>query len=182
LVLAIMLIFGAVVALAIPPAVRNAQLRASTLMVIAQLQFARSYAVANRTESAVQFDTQKNGIAVVMNAQDREQNNTQANPDDNTQTANETITWQAVSTPAGRFRTLPNGIVIKAVNVGTTVGEPTTTGTSSQYVTFSALGQGEESGIILQDDHGIQRIIQVDALTGRCDIVNNENGQITKNQ
>lgn len=183
MVLSIMLILSGVVAVAITPALRNASLRASTLMVIAQLQFARSYAVANQTETAVQFDTQKNGIAVVMNAQQSTQANAPALNDtpDATQGTDASITWQVVTTPAGRFRTLPDGITINAVNVNGTVGASTGTETSAQYITFSPLGQGEAATIVLQDDQGIQRTIQVDALTGRCDIVDNQNGQLTNN-
>ncbi len=181
-VMAVMLIFSGVVAMTITPAVRNARLRASTLTVIAQLQFARSYAVANQTDAAVQFDPQQNGVAVVMNAQNTTHGSTPNDTPDDALDTGGALTWQVVTTPAGRFRKFPDGITINAVNVGTTVGAPTTTGTSSQYITFSALGQGQEASVILQDDQGIQRIIQVDALTGRCDIVNNEDGQITTNQ
>ncbi len=180
-VLAILLIMGGIVALAIPPALCEARLRASTLAVIAQLQFARSYAVANQTEAAVEFDGQDNGSAVVMDAPDRDGNSV----------------WQAVTTPAGRYRSFPDGIAINSVSVNNTGDTPsglvvapvnskpesnkTYSRADAQYVTFSALGQAEAATIVLQDAQGAQRTLQVDALTGRCDVVD-KNGVVSSNQ
>lgn len=188
-VLSIMLILSGIVALAVTPAMRNASLRAGTLMVIAELQFARSYAISNQTETAVQFDNQNHGISVVTNAKNTTQNTTQnTNPaldatPDAAQGSDGSITWQTVSTPAGRYRALPSGTTIKAVDVTAATGAATGAATPEPLISFSPLGQADAATVILQDDQGLQRIIQVNALTGRCDIMDNQNGQIsTKNQ
>lgn len=181
-VLFIMAVMSAVVAASIGPAVAEARLRAATSMMVAQLQYARSYAVISCAPAAVLFDATHHGVTVISATQD----------------TSGSTTWQTVTTQAGRFRPLPDGIVITDISLDDAqlealtpdaanpfteapiiTGVTTSDGTTEdgQYITFTPLGQGEDATITLQDANGKLRIIQVDAITGRCEITTNVNGQ-----
>ena len=149
-VLAIMVILSGVVMATLGPALADARVRASTAQVIAALRYARSHAVSHRTEAAVIFDTERSGISVDERATDAEG----------------VESWQAIGTQGGRFRLLPGGITIAEVTHANTADEDK----DGIAVVFSPSGQGEDARITLRDAGGIQRVIVVDAITGRCEI------------
>ena len=188
----IMVIMCAVIAGEIGPAVTEARLRAVTSMAVSQLQFARSYAITNRTTTAVFFDSATPAIAVLSVA-----------PDSNATTmgtnVSSTTNWLPVTTQAGFYQPLPHGITITDVslnnNTGVTAWSTTPTYTpvettsaapapnrnadEGQLITFSPAGVGEDVSITLRDARGDTRTILVDAITGRCDLANTNNDQTT---
>jgi prepilin-type N-terminal cleavage/methylation domain-containing protein len=205
--LVIMVVMCSVVLAAIEPALEEARLRAVTSMVVGHLQFARSYAISHRTPTAVFFDTTTLGIAVVSAEEATEQTNAQVNATNESSTA-ETATsgtnWQPITTPSGLFQALPTGVTITDVSLsnavlpstGATVSTPQTetytpvemsgvvpfvngNEETGQLITFSALGQGQDASITIQDARGHSRTILVDAITGRCDLANPNNDQTT---
>ena len=151
--LVIMVLMSGVVIASIRPALEDARLRASACMVIAALRYARGYAVSHRTDAAVTFDVERRGVSVQARAQN----------------ADGEETWSVVTTQAGRFRSLPAGVEIVDITRPDTAAVSDTMTT----VTFSTLGQAEDAGIILGDARGHQRIIVVDAITGRCELARN---------
>ena len=158
--LAIMVLMSGVVMVAIEPALEDARLRAATSLVIAQLQYARSYAITNHTDAAVFFDPERHGLSVQARAQ--------TDDSANTDSAN---TWNVVTTQAGRFRTLPEGVNIADISHFDETEQSVSA--NEVDVSFSALGQAEDMRVILRDARGNQRIITVDGVTGRCEIVSN---------
>ncbi len=195
----ILVIMCGVVFAAIEPALQEARLRAATSMAIGQLQFARSYAIANRTSTAVFFDTTRPGMAVMCATASATQTSDQVSAE---QTAARTVAasdtaWIPVTTPAARYQALPGGITMMDVSVNTATASATastaamyspatvtnvtpilnSTGDSGQLIIFSPTGQGEDVSITLQDARGHTRTILLDALTGRCDLANINNDQ-----
>lgn len=164
MVLVIMVLMSGVVAAALAPALADARLRAGTRQVLSALRAARDQAVTQRAPAAVVFDPARPGVAVYTTA-----------TDDTDDTG-----WRPLTTSAGRFRALPAGVTV--ADITRPDGSVLATEDSSQppgagpggenttALTFTALGQGEDAAITLQDAHGQQRVIQVDALTGRADL------------
>jgi len=175
IVLAIMTVLSGVVLASIWPALSEARLRASARTVIAQMNYARSYAITYHSQVAVLFDTGRHGITVAVSAQD--QNGDQV--------------WQPLTTQGGRFRALPEEIKLADITIANTSGGDNSIstgsagtitlpdGTTGQAVIFTALGQGENARITLQEEQRDQaagdadaklhqRVVLVEALTGRC--------------
>ena len=189
-VLAIMVVMSAVVLTAIGPALAEARVRAGARLIVAQLRYARSLAITSRTETAVSYDSTRGGLSVLTQSADADGN----------------ISWQSDTTQAGRFRTLPDEVTVADITLTDPASEVTgpvtvnpftslptvnpftsaPTGNAApdasanrQLITFTALGQGEDARITLKDAQGHQRILQVDALTGRCDFVDANDSQTT---
>ena len=203
--LSIMVIMCGIALPALQPLLEEARLRAVTSMVVGQLQYARSYAIANGTPTAVFFDTTNLGVGVMSAALTSSATNAETDELSAGTNAGSETNWQPVTTPAGRFRVLPTGVTLTDVSLtdvvyaaatgkltssaaSTFTPAPTTsvtplvngTADEGQLITFSALGQGEDARITLQDVHGGTRTILVDALTGRCDLMDiNNNDQTT---
>lgn len=197
--LVIILIMCGVVAVAIEPALEEASLRSATSTAIGQLQFARSYAIAHRTSTAVFFDTTKLGMAVMSATAVTSQTSDDVSAAQTSAPviAGSDTNWQPVTTPAARYQPLPDGITFTDVSLNTATGSATTssnatytpvqmtsatpilngTGDEGQLIIFSPLGQGQDASITLQDARGHTRTILVDALTGRCDLANISNDQ-----
>lgn len=182
--LVIMTLMSGVVMTAIGPALAEARVRAGARMIIAQLRYARSLAVTSRQTVAVSFDNDRHGLSVMTQTTDSSGN----------------ANWQSDTTQAGRFRTLPDevsvaNITLNDTSTGATAGTtgpvivnpfttaPTTSNTASdapatgQMITFTPLGEGEDAQITLRDTDGHERIMQVDAITGRCELVNSNGAQ-----
>jgi len=168
--LAIMTIMSGVVVASMWPALSEARLRSGASMTLGALRYARSYAVTHRTRAAVEFDTRNQGVSVLI-----------PETDDNGDES-----WRVLTTPAGRYRALPDGVFIAQIERPQTaqiaVAPPATADDERETVTFSALGQAEGVRVILEDErkirpeveHGIRRTIQVDAITGRCELVDEQ--------
>jgi len=167
--LVIMVIMSGVVMASMGPALREARLRSGTSMVIGALRYARSYAVTHRTQATVEFDTKDQGVSVLIPETDE----------------NGVESWRVLTTQAGQYRALPEGVAIADVErpqAAQNAEPPAATADSRETVTFSTLGQAEDVRITLEDtskkradgEHGMQRIIQVDAITGRCELVDEQ--------
>lgn len=149
--LSIMTIFSGTVLVAMWPALEEARLCTGTRLVIAALRYARDCAVTQQMTTEVVFDTDRRGVSVQRQVQD----------DAGQQT------WQTITTQAGRFRTLPEGISFQQVSSQGSADE------QNQQITvdFTPLGQAQETTITLHDVKGHQRTIHVDPVTGRCELV-----------
>jgi len=178
-VLFVIALMSGVVAISFRPYLAEARLRSSTSMVIAALRYARSYAIAHRTDAAVAFDIAPPRLSVLAPHTDTTGTELETGTDTS---ADET--WSVVTTEAGRYRSLPDGISI-------TIGHPesldlystgdaatdvtgsaaTGDGTDQETVTFTALGQAEDFSITLHDENDKQRVILVDAITGQCELL-----------
>jgi len=159
--LIIMVIMSGVVMASMWPALSESRLRSSTSMVIGALRYARSYAVTHRTRAAVEFDIVESGVSVLIPETDE-------NGDES---------WRVLTTQAGLYRLLPKGVVITDIERPQTAqnASPSAVETDNrEMLTFSELGQAEDVRITLEDKHGNQRIVQVDAITGRCELVDDE--------
>ncbi|MHB0937620.1 MAG: GspH/FimT family pseudopilin [Armatimonadota bacterium] len=169
--LVIMIVMSGVVMASMWPAMSEARLRSGTSMAIGALRYARSYAVTHRTRTAVEFEfnAEKQGVSVLIPETDESGEES----------------WRVLTTQAGQYRSLPEGIVIAGIERPQTGGsmEPSAAADDGrETVTFSALGQAEDVRIILEDpredrpedERNYQRIIQVDAITGRCELVDDE--------
>ena len=152
-VLVIMMMMTGIVAVSLRPALEEARLRSAARMVIASLRYARSYAISHRTMTAAVVDLDRPGLLV----QARE-NELEGEED-----------WHEITTPAGRFRSLPAGIDIVYVS-GTGVEQDRGEAT----VTFSPLGNSDSASFVLQDPGGRERTIQVDGVTGRCSLADED--------
>lgn len=178
--LVIMVLLSSLVMVAIGPALADARLRTGVRVVLAQLQYARSYAVTKHTETAVLFDKQSRGTSVVTHTL----NTDSTDGTTSTTSTDSTDNWQTVATQEGAFRALPAGMVITDITRAATAaaGDTPDTATATnndetERVTFTALGQGEDVSITLQDAQGKQRIIVVDAMTGRCEVTSEQTEQ-----
>jgi Tfp pilus assembly protein FimT len=152
-VLCVTALLTGMVTVSIAPTLEEARLRAGTRMVIAALQYARSHAVAQQTDAMVRFDRERSGVSVHAHEFD------DAGAE----------RWRAVTTPAGRFRPLPDGVTVARV-----VREEVTPQDEDATVTFTPLGHGEEVGITLRNARGLERVVLVDAVTGRCALAEDE--------
>jgi type II secretion system protein H len=158
-VIFIMVIMSGVVMASLWPALSEARLRSSASMTISALRYARSYAVTHRTEATVQFDTERQGLSVLIQETGEEGEES----------------WRVITSQAGQFRALPGGIEIAEVNRAETTNSSTDESAETEdTVTFSALGQAEDIRITLSDERGNRRIIAVDAITGRCELTSDE--------
>lgn len=146
-VLVLVVLMSAVVVVSMSPALSDARLRSGSRIVVSMLKYARSYAVAHQTQARVAFDRQENGLVVEAVALDEK--------DEKVLTP--------VTTSVGRYRRLPNGVRIVAVD------KP---GTDEQedYVGFTEAGKSETATVVIADAKDRQRRITVDAITGRCEI------------
>jgi len=161
--LVIMTIMSGVVMTSIWPALGDARMRAGAGMVIAALRYARSYAVTHRTETKTSFDTERQGVSVLIPERDEQDEET----------------WRVITTPAGRFRSLPSGVTITVSRPDATGQIPAEVNATDQHenqetITFTALGQAEDARITLDDTRGNSRVIRVDAITGHCELVSEE--------
>ena len=185
-VLTILVALSGVVLASIGPAVKEAKLRATICTVVAQLRYARAYAISHSCQAGVLVDYLNHGTGVVYSSVD----------------ALGVTSWQPVTTQAGRFRTLPEDIAIGTViltdpqsgtqtsttppsSAGPFSATPTLGGaapsgdsnsSNQEVISFSLLGQGDDVQITLQDRAGTMRTISVAALTGQCAIMG-ENGE-----
>ncbi len=156
-VLVIMGVLSGVVVASMVPALAQARLHTGARMVIAALRYARSHAIAQRTDARVLLIRANRQVAVEV-------------PETaETIVPDEVAAWRPLTTPAGRLRTLPMGITFAAVerpDGAEPVEEPT--------VRFTPLGQGETVRIVLEDAKGRQQAVVVDAVTGRCALAEDE--------
>jgi len=151
-VLVIMMMTG-IVAVSLCPALEEARLCSAARMVIASLRYARSYAISHHTRAATVVDLDPPGL--LMQARENELEGEED--------------WHEITTPAGRFRSLPAGIDI--VYVSETGAEQDK---GEATVTFSPLGNSDSASFVLQDPGGRERTIQVDGVTGRCSLADED--------
>jgi len=147
-----MMMMTGIVAVSLRPALEEARLRSGARMVIASLRYARSYAISHHTRAATVVDLDRPGLSV----QAREN---ELDSDD----------WHEVTTPTGRFHSLPAGIEIvyvSGIEAEQDKGEAT--------VTFSPLGNSDSASFVLQDPGGGERTVQVDGVTGRCSLADED--------
>lgn len=159
-VLVILVLLSGAVAISIGASLQEARLRAGARTVIAMLRYARSYAVTHHTETMVEFDSVRHGLAVQVYDADED----------------DTEQWRPLTTSSGIFRQLPDGIAIVDVQMAGSQNGTDQSGTSdvtdmdNPTVTFSALGQASDAMITLRNKKNKQLLISLDALTGRCDL------------
>lgn len=156
--LGIMTVMSGVVLASMWPALSDARLRSSASIILGALRYARSYAVTHRTRAAVEFDTRAQGVSVLI--LETEENGEES--------------WRMLTTPAGRYRALPDGVFIADIERSETeqnAAAPAAGDDGRETVTFTVLGQAEDARVILEDERGNRRIVQVDAITGRCELV-----------
>jgi len=152
-VLVIMMMMTGIVAVSLRPALEEARLRSGTRMVSASLRYARSYAISHHTRAATVVDLDSPGL--LMQARENELEGEEG--------------WHEITTPAGRFRSLPAGIDIVYVS-----GTGAEQDRGEATVTFSPLGNGDSASLVLQDPGGRERTIQVDGVTGRCSLADKD--------
>ena len=152
-VLVIMVMMTGIVAVSLRPALEEARLRSAARMVIASLRSARSYAISHRTMTAAVVDMDHPGLLVQAreNELEGEEN------------------WHEITTPAGRFRSLPAGIDIVYVS-----GTGAEQDKGEATVTFSPFAIIDSASFVLQDPGGRERTIQVDGVTGRCSLADED--------
>lgn len=160
----IMTVLCGVAMAAIGPALEQARLRAGACTIISALRYARSEAITRRTDTVVQFDREQQRIAVLRHEQ----------------TTDGEETWHPVTTPAGRSRKLPDGLVIADIMRESTYTSDTQDAQNTQgaqdtqeVITFTATGQAENAAIVLHEKRGGQLTILVDAITGQCRLQDN---------
>lgn len=148
-VLAMMAIISGMMILSLGPALRDARLRTGCRTIMAALKYARSHAVTERTDTRVIFANDGKGVHVEeITADDRGED-----------------AIRPVTAPAGRFRRLPNNITVLVVR------KP---GGDENWIRFTELGQTENALIRIGDDYGRTRTVAVDAVTGRCEVLQAE--------
>jgi hypothetical protein len=163
-VLFLMVLFTGVVAVAMAPALRQERLNSGARMVMAALRCARDYAVAHQTNAEVRLG-EDGGVAVYVQTVDETgtEDGAAVGAEDSTED------WRALTTPAGRRRTLPDGVRIIEVTDPEAAAAP-----HASAVSFTALGQGERLRITLRDTRERTAVIEVDGLTGRCGLAKDE--------
>ena len=152
-VLVIMMMMTGIVAVSLRPALEEARLRSGARMLIASLRYARSYAISHRAMTAAVVDLDRPGL--LMQARENELDGEEH--------------WREITTPAGRFRSLPAGIDIVYVS-----GTGAEQDKGEATVTFSPLGNSDGASLVLQDPGGRERTIQVDGVTGRCSLADED--------
>jgi len=151
-VLFMMILMSGIVVAAMGPALADAKLRAGARTLIAALRYARSYAITYQAETEVVIDTERRGVSISTHTTD----------------AQGAPIVRPVTTPAGRFRALPEGLTVAVKQASTSTDTPGELSTIT--ITFSVLGQAAQDTLItVSDPKGRQRVIHLDALTGRCD-------------
>jgi len=153
IVLVIMMMMTGIVAVSLRPALEEARLRSAARMVIASLRYTRSYAISHHTKAATVVALDTPGLSV------QAWNNELESEED----------WHEITTPAGRFHSLPTGteiVYVSGTGAEQDKGEAT--------VTFSPLGNTDSVSLVLQDSGGRERTIQVDGVTGRCSLADED--------
>jgi type II secretion system protein H len=148
-VLAVMAIISGAVIIAMGPALRDARLRTGCRTIMAALNYARSHAVTERTDTRVIFANDGNGVHVEeITADDRGED-----------------VIRPVTTPAGRFHRLPDNVTMLVVK-NSSVNE--------NWIRFTELGQAENALIRIDDNYGRTWTVVVDAITGRGEVLQAE--------
>ncbi len=160
-VMAIMVLISGAVLASMMPALAEARLRSASAHLIAALRYARSYAVSKHVSARLRLVTDARTVEVQTQDTD----------------ANGTPIWRTLTTQAGRTRTLPDGVIFSSVQDAsqadaTAASDPNLpaadTAANEATVTFTVLGQAQDTAFSLTDDKGHGRMIQVDGVTGRC--------------
>ncbi len=144
-VLVIITLVTGTVMVSLEPMLADARIHGASRSVIAAFNYARSFAVAHQSDTWVYFQLSPGGLDVRASTTDDQ--------------GQSTIT--PVTTPAGRFRQLPDGIDIVLVDKPEAPGADPT-------VQFTADGQAEHVRVTLEDGKGRQQCITLDPVTGRC--------------
>jgi Tfp pilus assembly protein FimT len=145
-VLIIIVLMTTLVTVSMAPVLAAARTHAACRIVVAKLNYARSFAVANNTQVVVTL--QPTGVSMGAHTQDSEGLDVVV----------------PVSTQAGRYTSLPEGVQIVGVTKDSTSEE-------QRFVAFTQYGQAENAVITLRDRNGKAFAIVVEAFTGRCRIV-----------
>ncbi len=144
-VMLIFVLMSTAVVVSMAPALSDARLRSGARMVVSMINYSRSYAVAHRTEARMVFDRVESGI--VVEAKELDEHNEE--------------TVLPLTTSAGKFRRLPNGLRIEPV-------EKPGTDEEEDFIVFSKIGETQSAAVTITDAKGRQRRITVDGVTGRC--------------
>jgi hypothetical protein len=122
-------------------------------MVVATLRYARSYAVAHRTQAVVVVELQTPALSVQVRGKDPQAPGN----------------WEPLTTPAGRRRTFPEGIRVRPASTAYAAAP-----VDKFTVTFSSLGRTDSTALVVRDTHGGERDLVVDGITGRCALAQEE--------
>lgn len=156
-VMVVMVLIAGIVAVSLGATLEDARLRAGARSVVAMCRYARSYAVTHHADTRVVFDIEKRGFSVQI---------------PNTEEGSEGE-WRVLTTPAGRFRILPDGVEITGVERADeqeAADQQESVDEENTVITFTALGQAENLNLTLKNKQNKQLIITLDAVTGRCEI------------
>jgi hypothetical protein len=158
----LVLLTGAVT-VSLVPALRDARLRSGTRIVLATLRAARDYAVAHATQARVRIGDDRRVVCIEV-------------PDTSGTDASSTdaATWRTLGTAAGHPRTLPEGVsILDAVGADLVSGTGTAateSGAGELAVTFTVLGQGQDTRITLADAQDRRMMVVVEGITGACQV------------
>jgi prepilin-type N-terminal cleavage/methylation domain-containing protein len=148
--LAILAIMSTVAIMAMGPALRDARLRTGCRIIVAKMNYARSYAISHQATSRVMLDKTSGEVRLLVLRKD----------------SDGTEALVPVSTSSGKITRLPKSVTIAGVQKP---GVPE----EENFVDFSDVGQSETAFITLEDATGVKKTILVDSLTGRCSVQGN---------
>jgi len=166
-VMVIMMLVAGIVLVTMQPAIRDARMRSGCRMIASALNYARSNAVSTNTVTRVVFEQPKNALG--QNAQQQSFEVDVPTNDGLTiakglSKIGEGQQLVALTTPAGRPRSLPEGVAItRIIKSGGAENE--------DWIDFTNLGQADQTLIELTDKSGQHRYIYLDPITGRCRIL-----------
>lgn len=145
-VLVLVVVMSTVIIVSMGPMLADARSRTACRTVISAMSYARSYAVVHRRDTAVQLD--RTGVGVVTHVQD-------PNGEEHA---------RPITTQAGRYHSLPDGVEISQVKRQGTKEE-------NRTVVFTQFGQAEDVAVVIHEQGGRERIVSLDAITGRCRVL-----------
>lgn len=151
---AILAVMSTVVLMAMGPALRDARLRSGCRMVVAKMNYARSYAISHQASSRVTLDKSSGVLSLLALRKD----------------SDGTETLVPVTTSSGKSTRVPKGVTIADVRKP---GVPE----DEDFVDFSDAGQSEPAVITLEDATGVKKIVVVDSITGRCSVQSNQTNE-----
>lgn len=149
-VLVIMVLMGSIVTVSLTSSLDDSRLRTGARTVTALCRYARSYAVAHRTMVRVRIDASARSLAVQLKE-------TESDEED---------AWQPLTTPAGRLRTLPEGVQIVLEQENAAAG----TDEATVNMVFSPLGETDNIALMLTNRADKRLLILLDGVTGRCEV------------
>lgn len=164
-VLAIVVIMGAVAMVSMQPVLRDSRMRSGCRMIASTLNYARSHAVTTHRPVRVVF-TDEDRVEVYV-YQDKTDSGA-----DGVSAASVGVSGKelvSLNTSAAHC-TLPEGVSVTQVSKAGGVGD-------ENWLELGALGEVDQAIIELSDQHGEKKYVALDRITGRCQIRSDEEQQ-----